>query len=67
MIRQRRPSDPLTDFAEAALESASLYKEEAIRKGFSPEAAEALAITFHSVLMASVYEDEGVDNPQPID
>lgn len=61
MIQQRNPSNALTDFAEAALNAAAAYKADALAKGFSPEAAEALAVTFHSVLMASVYEEE-VDN-----
>jgi hypothetical protein len=64
MIRQKsNPIAPLTEFAEAALASAAAYKADAVKLGFSVEAAEALAVTFHSVLMASVYDE--VDNDPP--
>lgn len=63
MIRQTpTPADPLIAFAEAALVAAAAYKADAMTHGFTAEAAEALAVTFHSVLMASVYEEDAVDN-----
>lgn len=53
------------------LAAATAHKEEAMRRGFTEEAAEAMAVTLHSVLMASIYEEAaegtvpGLDNPEP--
>lgn len=51
-------------FTEAALTAAAEHRTAAMKRGFSQEAAEAMAVTLHSVLMAGLYEEE-VDNPTP--
>lgn len=48
--------------ASQVLEQAAKHRDAAISFGFSDEAAEAMGVSLHNVLLASLIE-EGVDNP----
>lgn len=51
----------LTEWSLKVLDAAKAHAVEAACRGFSQEACEAMAVTFHSVLMASLYDE--VDSP----
>lgn len=51
-------------FASAALDAAAAHRDGAVVRGFSEEAAEAMAVTLHSVLMAAIYEETEPADPE---
>lgn len=62
-MKSHRPL--IHDAAQHALGQAEKHKNDAMLAGFSEEAAEAMAVTLHSVYMASIFEpaQEPVDEP----
>lgn len=66
MVHDRKEGmneDAFAMFVDSALDAAAAHRDGAIARGFSEEAAEAMAVTLHSVLMAGMYDE--VDNPPP--
>lgn len=67
MSKSLRPL--IHDAAQHALAKATRHKDDAVMLGFSEEAAEAMAVTVHSVYMASIFEpppeQEPLDDPPP--
>lgn len=64
MVREGTAMTEPKEFADwtmSVLVAVTSHKAEAMRRGFTEEAAEAMAVTLHSVLMAGIYEE--VDNP----
>jgi hypothetical protein len=57
--------DEFALWSVSVLKAAAAHKSEAMARGFSEEAAEAMAVTLHSVLMASIYDE--VDTPEELD
>lgn len=49
-------------WAIAVLDAATAHRDMATERGFSTEAAEAMAVSFHSLLIASIYDEvDGTD------